>query len=115
MGHFSLALSIFVKFCAKVEPLYKNFCTRKWHIICGKMARGTPCDFFPWVVDPYGATTFTARKLVQSALTAASLTRSHTAPTAKQFLDRISAAVFRGTAAIIAEGVQRATSNHAKL
>ncbi len=31
------------------------------------------------------------------------------------FLDRISAAVFRGTAAIIAEGVQRATSNHAKL
>jgi hypothetical protein len=37
------------------------------------------------------------------------------APTAKQFLDRISAAFFRGTAAIIAEGVQRATSNHAKL
>ena len=78
-------------------------------------ARAEGYDFFPWVVDPYGATTFTARKLVQSALTAASLTRSHTAPTAKQFLDRISAAVFRGTAAIIAEGVQRATSNHAKL
>ena len=43
-------------------------------------ARAEGYDFFPWVVDPYGATTFTARKLVQSALTAASLTRSHTAP-----------------------------------
>ncbi len=77
-------------------------------------ARAEGYNFFPWVVDPYGAKTFTARKLVQSALTTASLTRTHTAPTATQFLDHISAAVFRGTAAIIAEGVQRATSNHAK-
>ena len=74
-------------------------------------ARAEGYDFFPWVVDPYGATTFTARKLIQSALSAATLTRSRTAPTAKQFLDRISAAVFRGTAAIIAEGVQRSTSS----
>ncbi len=52
------------------------------------------------------------RKLQKkSSMSAATLTRSRTAPTAKQLHDRISAAVWRGTAAIIAERVQHSTSS----
>jgi hypothetical protein len=62
-------------------------------------------SFYPWVVDPFGATTFTARKLVQKAVDSASAFGSTSAPTSKQFLDHITTAVYRGTAGIYSAGL----------
>lgn len=62
-------------------------------------------SFYPWVVDPFGSTTQTARKLVKQAVTTAAVYGSASAPNEKQFLARIAASVYLGTAAIYSAGL----------
>jgi hydroxyethylthiazole kinase-like sugar kinase family protein len=62
-------------------------------------------SFYPWVVDPFGSTTQTARKLVKQAVTTAAVYGSASAPNEKQFLAHIAASVYLGTAAIYSAGL----------
>ena len=103
----SVATAVKLESMTAMRPLLAREDAKKTKHTASAAAEGY--SFFPWVVDPFGATTITARKLVQQAVDTAATFGSSTAPTSAQFLARIAATTYRGTAAIYAAGLGKAS------
>jgi ribonuclease HI len=76
------------------------------------IVRARGATFSPWVVDPFGTASTAAHGITKQLHEAAGLLRHPSPPSVKTMMDRVSHAVFLGTALIHGAGLARMEANN---